>query len=197
MKRKRTLWTLALCAASSLAIAQMQRPNNPGMPQGGPGTQPGQAGPIGSQIPDTTGPNTQAQTQQIPKVPDATLTRDVQQQLASDATFAGVQVAAHNGRVELTGSVPAKEDRKKAKEMAKSVPGVTSVKEHLTVGSNGTKANSGATGTQGSNPNATMPESNAPQSAPKTVPDSSGNAPHTALITTPAQGGDARLVITV
>ena len=172
MKRKRILWTLALCAASSLAIAQRQMPNstNPGMPPGPPGTQPGQPGPIGSQIPDTIGPNTQAQTQQIPKVPDATLTRDVQQQLASDATFAGVQVAAHNGRVELTGSVPTKEDRKKAKEMAKSVPGVTSVKEHLTVGSNGKKANSGATGTQESNPSTTMPDSNAPQSTPKTVP---------------------------
>jgi osmotically-inducible protein OsmY len=89
-----------------------------------------------SQIPDTMGPNTQTQTQQIAKVPDATLTGDIQQQLASDPAFAGVQVAAHNCRVELTGSVPTKEDRKKAKEMAKSVPGVTSVKEHLTVGSN-------------------------------------------------------------
>jgi hypothetical protein len=144
---------------------------------------------MGNQIPDTMGPNTQTQTQQIAKVPDATLTGDIQQQLASDPAFAGVQVAAHNGRVELTGSVPTKEDRKKAKEMAKSVPGVTSVKEHLTVGSNrvtgSMPGDSGATGSSASNPAATMPDTNTPQSTPKTVPDSSGNPPHVALMTTP------------
>ena len=151
-------------------------------------------GPIGSQIPGTT---TQAPTQQTPKVPDVTFVRDVQQQLADYSAFTGVRVAAHNGRVELTGSVPSKEDRKKAKEMAKNVPGVASVKEHLNVGPAELSGNSGTMGSPGpasANPGKSMPpDTQAPESAPKTVPDTSANPPR--FMTTPAKTGDARRVM--
>lgn len=191
MDSNRILLTCVLCGAALLAAAQMQNPNstNPGMQRGPMGTQPGQAAPMGSQIPDT-----QTQTQQAPKVPDATLVRDVQQQLASESAFAGVQVAAHNGRVELTGSVPTKEDRKKAKEVAKDVPGVTSVKEHLTVGAPGMSGSPGTMGSPSSPAgpgNSTLPDSQAPQSTPKTLPDSSANPPHAALTTIPTGSGGA------
>ena len=188
MERNRIILTCLLCGAASLAAAQMQTPNSTNPMQRGPmGAQPGQGAPMGSQIPDAT---TQTQTQPAPKVPDATLVKDVQQQLASESAFAGVQVAAHDGRVELTGSVPTKEDRKRAKEVAKNVPGVTSVKEHLTVDAAGMSGSPGTMSSPSSAParpgKSTLPDTQAPQSTPKTIPDSSANPPHAALTTTPA-----------
>lgn len=136
MKQNRIILTVVLCGAASLASAQMM-PNGgsqPTMPQS-PTGQPGRPGTLGGEVPSTVGQTNNPNTgTQVPKVDDATLEKDVKQQLASDPAFAMVQVSAHNGHVDLSGSVASKDDRKKAREMAKSVPGVLSVKEHLTVG---------------------------------------------------------------
>lgn len=141
MNKKNLILSLVLCGATGLATGQMM-PNGsaqPTMPGQSPTGQPGRPGTLGGEIPNTVGGTGNGQTNPnagtpTPKVDDPTLERDVKQQLASDPAFAMVQVAAHNGRIDLTGSVSSKDDRKKAKDMAKSVPGVTSVKEHLTIG---------------------------------------------------------------
>jgi osmotically-inducible protein OsmY len=192
--------TLVLCGATTLAAAQvMQNPSQYPSTMPGQTGQPGRPGTMGGEIPNTTGQTNPANTPPVPKVDDATLQRDVQQQLASDPALSSVQVAAHNGKVELTGSVASKDDRKKAKEMAKSVPGVTSVKEHVTVGggSNGpgysaSPAGSSSQNTAGSisgntrnsnagsgnmnsapdnsNPGATPQQTNPSQTAPENTP---------------------------
>lgn len=188
MNRSRVMLSLVLCGAAGLATAQMT-PNGsaqPTMPGQSPGMgQPGRPGTLGGEIPSTAGGQTDTQKTPTPKVDDATLERDVKQQLASDPAFAMVRVSAHNGRVELTGSVSIKDDRKKAKEMAKSVPGVSSVKEHLTVGGGSTSTSDANQNTAGSisgnaqksdadsaNKNAT-PSSTIPDTAPQTA-----NPPH-------------------
>lgn len=202
MNRSRIILTLVLCGATGLATAQMM-PNGstqPTMPGQSPAGQPGRPGTMGGEIPDNVGgqnnPNAGTQT---PKVDDATLERDVKQQLASDPSFAMVQVAAHNGRVELTGSVPSKEDRKKAKDMVKSIPGVSSIKEHLSVGgthagSNGAMGNGPAGDNTSASPASHPPQTTTPEANPQSTqpPPSDTTTPH-ASNTTP-QGSGARLV---
>src|SRR3954468_3267586 len=63
---------------------------------------------------------------------DTTLQTQVRQHFAGQ-NLDGVNVAVSDGVVTLTGSVPSKEDRKRAKELAKSVAGVKEVKEKLTI----------------------------------------------------------------
>ena len=81
----------------------------------------------------------QAQSQDMnsgkskPMVDDQALHKQIQDQLASNPAFSGVQVEVENGTAKLTGTVASKDDKKKAKEMAKSVSGVKKVKEDLTV----------------------------------------------------------------
>jgi hypothetical protein len=147
----------------------------------------------------------------------------VKQQLASDPAFAMVQVAAHNGHVELTGSVSSKDDRRKAKEMAKSVPGVVSVKEHLSVGGGNSPTGSGMSGGQNTAgsisgngqkssaesgnmsappaanaPDTTPQQSPAqptpPEANPQSAPPPSDTTPHASTTTTGGSGG--RLVNT-
>lgn len=68
------------------------------------------------------------------KVDDQTLTSQIHQQLQTDAALKNVQINVVSGQVDLSGTVPSKDDRKRAKEMASAVPGVRSVREHLTIG---------------------------------------------------------------
>ena len=64
---------------------------------------------------------------------DGDLTQQLQSKFSQDPAFANVQVSVTNHRAMLTGSVASKADRKRAKEMAKSVAGIKKVDEHLTV----------------------------------------------------------------
>jgi osmotically-inducible protein OsmY len=85
---------------------------------------------------------------QQPKVDDATLLRQVHQQLAARPELANVSVTVDNGWVRLDGSVSRKEDRKRAHELARSVPGVQGVKDKLTVNPNSGSAGASTTGAE-------------------------------------------------
>ena len=65
-------------------------------------------------------------------VDDNDIRQQVLQQMASQ-NFNAVGVSVDKGVVSLTGAVASKEDRKRARELAKSVAGVKSVKEKLNV----------------------------------------------------------------
>lgn len=144
---------LTLALTGSVATAQMQ----PGMG----GQQPGSMGqPPGQHIPGMGEPGMggsgkmpgddqqQERTKQAsaPKVDDDTLMRQVHEQLAGSNEFNDVKISVKDGVVTLDGSVPQKQDRKQAKQMAESVPGVQKVKEKLSVRPGGTNAGTGASG---------------------------------------------------
>ena len=97
---------------------------------------------------------------------DDQLTQQIKDQLASNPDFSNVSVTVVSGRATLSGSVPNKDDRNKARDMAKSVPGVKSVREHLTV-----------SGAGGSAANGTMTNSANPPAGGKSFVQSSGSAP--------------------
>ena len=62
---------------------------------------------------------------------DQTLHRQVHDQLSTNPDLQNVQIAVENGKVVLTGTVPNKNDKKEAKRIASSVPGVKKVKENI------------------------------------------------------------------
>lgn len=64
---------------------------------------------------------------------DGELTQQLQSKFGQDPAFANVLVSVSKGTAMITGSVPAKADKKRAKEVAKSVSGVRHVKEELTI----------------------------------------------------------------
>jgi osmotically-inducible protein OsmY len=157
MKSQIYVLALALTMASSVAMAQMQ----PGMG----GQQPGGMGqsPPGQHIPGMGEPgmggtdrmpgedqqqNTTDTAKQTPtaKVDDDTLMRQVHEQLATKNELNDVKIGVKDGVVTLEGSVPQKQDRKEAKQLAESVPGVRKVKEKLSVRSEGSSAGAGAVG---------------------------------------------------
>jgi osmotically-inducible protein OsmY len=143
------VFVLALAAA--YAVSQTESPAKPpetaAPPAGQQATQPAS---------DSTTSKTQDEPQnQTPAAPDSAhpdasaaatsdsgIQKQIEQQLASQK-LNGVAVAVNNGIVTLTGSVPAKEDRKRAKELAKAVPGVRKVDEKLEIKSPSASAASG------------------------------------------------------
>lgn len=96
---------------------------------------------------------------------DAPLQETIDRQLSANPAFAGVHAKAHNGKVELTGSVATKQDRYHAEDLVKAVPGVTGVKDHLRV----------TTG-QASSPSQPNPNGVAASTSPATGSGSSGGA---------------------
>jgi osmotically-inducible protein OsmY len=135
------LLTAAFAVAQAMPQGTGQNPsptnsNNPAQPQNPNAQQP-------NQNPDQqpSGAITQDQSRSKPatanatpeKTDDDTLKRQVHEQLASNPDLANVQVDVKDGRVMLTGSVAKKDDRSQARDLAKAVPGVRSVKEHLSI----------------------------------------------------------------
>ena len=133
MKRQAVLlaWILAAVTAavgaqfpSGIGVGQQGapmpgpgQPNRPGMP----GPTPGMPGDQANSIP------------QQPTVDDSTLQRQVHEQLMRKPELADVQVSVKGGVVYLSGSVPSKPDRKQARKLAESVPGVRGIKDKVTV----------------------------------------------------------------
>jgi osmotically-inducible protein OsmY len=99
---------------------------------------------------------------------DDTLKRQVKEQLSSNPDLANVQVEVAKGKVTLTGSVPKKEDRSQAKDLARAVPGVKSVSEHLSIAAASSSTASSAAGTTAG--------ANLPQPAEETSHAGAGNA---------------------
>jgi osmotically-inducible protein OsmY len=133
---------LALFGATA-AMAQMRpgmgQPQRPGgLGQNGEQPAPGQPGAIGQE----------SQSQPQAMVDDGTLQREVHEQLATRGELANVHTTVKNGVVHLEGSVPRKENRKEARKLAESVPGVRGVKEKLTVSPNAGTAATSTTGAE-------------------------------------------------
>jgi osmotically-inducible protein OsmY len=137
MRKNHLILILLLAAATTFALAQGQG---------------GTAGGAGGGTPPTADTQSRgdrgqdkAKADQTASVDDETLHRQVHEQLTSDPNFKNVTVDVKDGVVDLNGVVPSKEDRKRAKEMAKSIPGVKKVKEHLSVSALAAGATSGTT----------------------------------------------------
>lgn len=165
MKHYRYVLTLTLALACGVAAAQMQpgvggqSPGGLGQPTGQhiPGMgEPGMGG-TGKMPGDNPQQDGTKQTS-TPKVDDDTLMRQVQEQLTTSSEFNNVKTSVKDGVVTLEGSVPRKEDRKQARQVVESVPGVRKVKEKLSVApagssaTTGTGAVGGASGTGSTNP---------------------------------------------
>ena len=115
---KNSLYLIAFVLALATAYAVSQAPvTTPGQLSSAAQTQP-------------TGSNAQAPA--ATSTDDARLQADLQQQFAA-RNFTNVGVAVKDKVVTLTGSVPSKEDRKRAKELAKAAPGVKRVSEKLSI----------------------------------------------------------------
>lgn len=128
---KHYLSMFALLLTAALAAAQLGTGGMPGMGQphpGYPGENPSQQGPLG-----TGQTTTSAEMRNQAKVDDQTLERQIQQQFATHPELNQVKVSVKDGVAELTGSVARKADRKQAKKLAESVPGIRKVKEQLMV----------------------------------------------------------------
>jgi hypothetical protein len=109
------LWVSTLVLAASFAAAQMrtptgepagigQQPGQPGIGAPGMGHPPGvpeNTGPLGTDQTTAQPPQTEAQ----PRVDDATLEREVHQQLATNSDFSAITARVSNGVVHLEGSV--------------------------------------------------------------------------------------------
>lgn len=152
----------ALFAVALLGTAATMAQMRPGMGppghsgnlgQNGEQPAPGQPGAIGQE----------SQPQPQAKVDDGTLQREVHEQLATRGELANVHTTVKDGVVHLEGSVPRKENRKEARKLAESVPGVRGVKEKLTISS---KAGAAATSTTGAeNASAGAPGQTQPSSS--------------------------------
>lgn len=130
-----------------------------------------------------------------PQVDDQTIQRQVHEQLATNPDMQNIRVSVDKGDVSLAGTVPSKGEKKEAKKLAQSVPGVKKVKDSLTVasnakagsssvgapsstnsttGANGSEASpsSSGTGTMNENPPTTPNPNNTPSTSPSTPPQS-------------------------
>ena len=67
------------------------------------------------------------------QVDDQTLNLKLHQQFDTNPALKNVEIKVFNGTVDLAGTVPSKDDRRRAKEMARAVPGVRSVREKISV----------------------------------------------------------------
>ncbi|MGA3212876.1 MAG: BON domain-containing protein [Terriglobales bacterium] len=108
----------------ALAFGQMGQP-------GGTGGMQRPGGQLGKNMPGDD-PNAPPP---VPKVDDATLDRQVHEQLTKHPELAGVSATVKDGVVQLTGTVAKKEDKKEARKVVNSVKGVLDVKDKLTISS--------------------------------------------------------------
>lgn len=149
MTQQRIILAFTFLVVSTFAAAQMQpgSPVPPGGTMGPPGTSRGQQLPgVGEPgLGGTAGiPEDKQQQKQTTaaQVDDGTLERQLHEEFTRNADMAGVQVHVEKGVVTLQGTVPNKEDKKKAKQIAESVPGVRKVREKLSVKPGGPSASS-------------------------------------------------------
>jgi osmotically-inducible protein OsmY len=126
---------VVVLALAAFAAAQAPAP----APQEPTTQPPSETTPQQPQTPPSTIPDTQQDPAARPQsdtevmVDDQTLQSQVHQQLSSDPAFRNVQVTVEEGKVRLEGTVASKEDKKRAKEMAKSMTGVKKVSNKLKV----------------------------------------------------------------
>ncbi len=143
---KKTLYVLVfvLALATAMALAQTSPSGTSAQTTASPSSKSDQATAPASQDMDRGKEKDKKHAKNKPVVDDTTLTQQIQQQLSSDVALKNVQVSVSNGVVNLGGSVPSKEERKRAKQMVAGVSGVRKVHDHL-------KINASATATPGSN----------------------------------------------
>ncbi len=159
MRKQPTLLVLAMMLFVAYGMAQMQPgsgPNSQSMPgQGMPGQQDPTMHPQTGYPGDTAGRDTTDSTQASDraKVSDPELQSAVQSKLSGDPAFSGVQSNVENGKVELTGTVSSKDEKKRLKKEITSIAGVRGIKNDVQVNENKGSANSsqGSTGSADAN----------------------------------------------
>jgi osmotically-inducible protein OsmY len=151
MKRSLYLLVFVLAIATAYSVSQQAAPTAKPMQTDSQNARPNDdAKTPGAVAKDQSATGAKVGGPDAPAVPenanadDAALRTQVQQQFSTQG-FNNVQVAVDAGKVTLTGSVPSKEDRKRAKELAKAVPGVKGVKEKLTIDANAPAASAAST----------------------------------------------------
>jgi osmotically-inducible protein OsmY len=105
---------------------------------------------------------------------DGALTQQLQSKFGQDPAFANVQVSVTNATATITGSVPAKADKKRAKEMAKSISGVKHVKDQLTINPSAGKSTNGENSNKPADASINSGASNSATSAASNSNPSSG-----------------------
>ncbi len=98
-------------------------------------------------------------------VDDSDLQRQVKEQIATNPSFANVNVEVEKATVTLTGTVPTKDDKKAAKDLAKGIPGVKDVKEKLTVSASTASSTTTTGGVAGTAESSTSAASNPPSTS--------------------------------
>src|SRR5437868_7273575 len=86
---------------------------------------------------NTTSNTTSSTTTSNPAVDDSTLHSQLHDKFASDSALSNVSIDVKNAKVTLTGNVASNDDKKRAKQLAESVPGVNKVKNALKVSCTG------------------------------------------------------------
>src|SRR5881398_2065715 len=130
---RRNLYSLGLVLLLSAVFAFAQTPGqsqtSPASGQNPPAASTPPTFPEGQQAPaqnpsqpTATSDQNQTSKSETASNDDQSLIEQVKGQLASNPDLTNVQVDAKNGKVKLSGSVPKKEDRQKAHDLAHSVP---------------------------------------------------------------------------
>ena len=199
------LIAFVLALATAYAVSQTQAPANPSAPPNAQqqstspsnpaSTIPDQPAPAQGdqdaprtaqdQSKDPSGAPATASSENASPTGDDALQTQIQQQLAGQ-NFGAVIVNVKDGVATLTGSVPTKADRKRAKELAKNVPGVKKVSEKLEVNPKAAAASPAPQNTAGSivgnatnGTQAPVTSSTAPSTSTQTTGGVSGSAAST------------------
>lgn len=206
------VFVLALATAYAISQNPQAAPNN-APPAGQQATQPATDSPpattterpVDQAAPGAPASEAHSHHETAGSSSDAALQKQLQQQFAS-ANLSSVAIAVNKGVVTLTGTVATKEDRKRAKDLAKSVPGVQRVDDkleikppsanagglaHATTQQSTSPSTAGsiagnttaASGTQA--PSATQSPANVANTTKETEPSTSGTAGTTGGVTGP------------
>lgn len=138
-KTHASMSVLVLVAGTTISMAQLRpgigqtTPGAPGAGQPHPGTaQPGTSRP-GVGQPDISPDIGPGESPHQASVDDATLRRQVREELIRFGELANVHATVRDGVVYLRGSVPTQASRREARKAAESVQGVREVKDELTI----------------------------------------------------------------
>ena len=165
-----SVFTLAL-VTSAFLLAQ-----NTGSPAGTGGAAP--SGDYGSTAATQSGGTAQtAPAKAANGVDDQKIHQQVHDQLSTNPDLQNVQIAVENGRVTLTGTVPNKNDKKEAKRITSSVPGVKKVKENLSVSNPGGTSSAAATSMGTPTGNQPADQENGPSPRPDAANPNSPQGP--------------------
>jgi osmotically-inducible protein OsmY len=132
MRKRTCVFALVFALVTAYAVAQE--------PTSGTGTQPGtppaatqDTQPDQGRYGEDQDRDRQNRGREQGRAEDQQLHQQLHERFNQDPAFRNVQISVDDGRVTLEGAVASKEDRKRAKELARQVSGVRNVRERLRV----------------------------------------------------------------